>query len=129
MNLELERIHQRHYNYLMAQRKPAGWPAEAFWNLVANAHLVNQGFTTTRRPRPVKVPLRVGDLLLIDFLIVHAGMPFVPQQPSLRGHIYWTQVAGRDGESAAGQTCFLWSTYHPLFPAWRVIAHDRRRYE
>lgn len=129
MNCELERIHQLHYDYLMAQHKPAGWPDEAFWNLVASAHLVNQGFTTTRRPRPVKVPLRVGDLLLIDFLIVHAGMPFVANQPSLRGHVYWAQVAGRDGESAAGQTCFLWSTYHPLYPAWRVIAHDRRRYE
>ena len=130
MNLELERIHGLFYNHVIAHRKPAGWPDDAFWNLVANAHLEAQGFTTTRRPTPVKVPLRVGDVLLIDFMVIHAGMPFVSaQEPSLRAHLYWAQVAGRDGESASGQTCFQWSTFHPFFPGWRVLSHGRRKFE
>ena len=128
MNLELERLHQSQYDFIMT-KKPEGWSPDAFWNLVASVHLDLNGFTTSRRPTPVKVPLPVGKLLIFDFLVVHAGMPFVPNLPSLRGHLYWPQVAGRDGESAAGQTCYLWSTYHPLFPAWRIIAEDRRRFE
>ena len=91
----------------LAQSKPAGWSDNAFWNLVASVHLENEGFTSTRRPTPVKIPLRIGDLLLMDFMTVHAGMPFVPGQRSLRGHLYWAQVAGRDGESASDHTTAL----------------------
>lgn len=124
MNAELEWLHERHYAFAMT-KKPAGWPAENFWNLVANTHLRAIG---TKAPTPVKVPLPVGDLLLFDFLVVHAGMPGVRGAPSLRGHLYWAQIAGRDGERASEQTCFPWSTYHPFYPAWRVLAEDRRRF-
>lgn len=113
----------------LAQSKPAGWSDNAFWNLVASVHLENEGFTSTRRPTPVKIPLRIGDLLLMDFMTVHAGMPFVPGQRSLRGHLYWAQVAGRDGESASDHTTALWDTYHPFYPGWRVIAEHRRAFE
>lgn len=47
---------------------------------------------------------------------MHAGMPFIEGNPSLRGHMYMTPVAQRDGEVAADQTCYLWSTDHCFFP-------------
>lgn len=125
MNCELERIHALFYEYVMATKKPVGWTQEAFWNLVANTHLAAHGFA---QPTPVKVPLRVGEVVLMDFNVVHAGMPFVAGG-SLRAHVYWASVAGRDGEAASGQTCYLWSTYHPFYPGWKVLSRDRRRFE
>jgi hypothetical protein len=65
----------------------------------------------------------------MDFMTVHTGMPFVPGQRSLRGHLYWAQVAGRDGELASDHTTSLWDTYHSFYPCWRVIAEHRRAFE
>ena len=55
----------------------------------------------------------------MDFLVIHSGMPFVKDSESLRGHLYWAQVAGRDGEKASDQTTFVWSTMHKLYPRSR----------
>jgi hypothetical protein len=125
-NLELERLHDLYYEFVVAQ-KPAGWSDQAFWNLVANVHLrrLRPKYTVS----PVKVPLPVGDLLLFDFLVVHAGMPAFPRLLSLRGHLYWPRIAGRDGESPDDLTCFPWGTYHRYYPAWRVIAKGRAAFE
>ena len=57
MNLEIERI-TAFYDFVM-EKKPLGWTEEAFWNLVTTIHLENQGFASKRRPRPVKIPLKV----------------------------------------------------------------------
>lgn len=71
----------------------------------------------------------MGDLLLMDFFVIHAGMPFVPRCKSLRGHLYWAQVAGRNDEQASEHTVFVWDTTHKLYPGWRFISDDRRRFE
>ena len=71
----------------------------------------------------------MGDLLLMDFLVIHSGMPFVKESESLRGHLYWAQVAGRDGEKASDQTTFVWSTMHKLYPGWRFISEERKQFE
>ncbi len=64
----------------MISKKPAGWTKEAFWNLVAGIHLENKGFKDTKRQTPVKISLKVGDLLLMDMKVIHAGMPFTTAQ-------------------------------------------------
>ncbi len=88
-----------------------------------------QGFNTDeKRPTPVRVSLEVGSLMLMDFLVIHAGMPFTSTR-NLRGHMYWAQVAGRDGEEASDHSAFVWGTYHKLFPGWRFICVDRARFE
>ena len=81
------------------------------------------------KPTPVKIPLLVGELLLMDYMVLHAGMPFVEGEDSLRGHLYWAQVAGRDGEYASESTCFPWATYHRLYPSWRILSQGRRVYQ
>ena len=129
MNRELEELSSDFYDFVMKQPRPSVWSEAAFWNLVADLCLKMKGFHTCRKPTPVKVPLPVGKLLLMDFLVVHAGMPFVQGEASLRGHMYWAQVAGRGGESASMSTCFLWSTYHKLYPSWRILSQGRRVYE
>ena len=59
-------------------------------------YLEQKGYTDDeRRPQPVKIPLRVGEFLLMDVMTVHAGMPCVRGKRSLRCHLYWPQVAGR----------------------------------
>ena len=45
------------------------------------------------------------------------------------GHLYWAQVAGRDGEKASDQTTFVWSTMHKLYPGWRFISEERKQFE
>lgn len=126
MNLELEMISQ-FYDFVMA-KKPPHWSDTAFWNLVAGIHLENKGFSTTKRPSPVKVPLEIGHVLIFDFLVVHCGMPFT--DPNLRGHMYWPKVGERDGDSAQDYTNFIWdSGYHLFYPGWRFISQDRRRFE
>ena len=129
MNRELEELSSDFYDFVMQQPRPRQWSEAAFWNLVAGLCLKVEGFHTWRKPTPVKVPLHVGKLLLMDFLVVHAGMPFVKGEASLRGHMYWAQVAGRSGESASTSTCFLWSTYHKFYPSWRILSQGRRVYE
>jgi hypothetical protein len=71
----------------------------------------------------------VGDLLLMDFLVIHSGMPYIDKSESLRGHLYWAQVAGRDGEEASDHSAFVWGTYHKLFPGWRFICVDQARFK
>jgi hypothetical protein len=66
--------------------------------------------------------------MLMDFLVIHAGMPFTNPR-NLRGHMYWAQVAGREGDQAYDQTAFVWATQHKLFPGWRFICEDRMRFE
>lgn len=150
MNLELERIAE-FYDFIV-DMKPTDWSDEEFWNLVCTIHLRNQKFASEMRPRPVKIPLKVliywlsfcspllinlnpplspqvGDLLLMDFLVIHSGMPFVEGSKSLRGHLYWAQVAGRDGEKASDHTTFVWSTMHKLYPGWRFISEERKQFE
>jgi hypothetical protein len=148
MNLEIERIAE-FYDFIVAM-KPTDWSDEAFWNLVSTIHLRNKKFDSEMRPRPVKIPLKVliswlsfcspllikpplspqvGNLLLMDFLVVHSGMPFVEGSASLRGHLYWAQVAGRDGEKASDHTTFVWSTMHKLYPGWRFISEERKQFE
>eukprot|EP00291_Cryptomonas_curvata_P014613 CAMPEP_0172155134 /NCGR_PEP_ID=MMETSP1050-20130122/2448_1 /TAXON_ID=233186 /ORGANISM="Cryptomonas curvata, Strain CCAP979/52" /LENGTH=105 /DNA_ID=CAMNT_0012823981 /DNA_START=428 /DNA_END=741 /DNA_ORIENTATION=- len=58
MNLELEMI-SGFYDFVMT-KKPRHWSDTAFWNLVAGIHLEEKGFSTTKRPSPVKVPLEIG---------------------------------------------------------------------
>jgi len=147
MNLEIERIAEFH-DFIVA-KKPTDWRAEEFWNLVCTIHLRNKKFDSEMRPRPVKIPLKVqicwlsfcspllikplspqvGDLLLMDFLVIHSGMPFVDRSESLRGHLYWAQVANRDGEKASDHTTFVWSTHHKLYPGWRFISEERMQFE
>ena len=83
----------------------------------------------SRMPKPVKIPLDVGSLLFMDFWVIHAGMPYVAGEASLRGHMYWAQVAGRDGEAASRGTCFPWATYHKLYPSWRILVKNRWQFE
>lgn len=164
MNLELEIINEFR-PYVMTKvmllperhaaaadapwQKPEGWTDEdAFWNLVACVHLENCKYTAEYRPVPVKIPLRMGEFLLMDFMNVHAGMPFVQGQKSLRGHVYWAQVAGRcalhssacalissdvwvsrQGDSAKDHTTPVWATYHPYYPGWKIISEQRRHFE
>jgi hypothetical protein len=52
----------------------------------------------------------MGNLLLMGFLVVHSGIPFVEGSAFLRGHLYWAQVAGQDGDKASDHTTFVWST-------------------
>ena len=126
MNLEQEFILE-FYEFVMS-KKPHGWSDEAFWNLVAGVHLENNGFGSEKRPSPVKIPLEVGHVLLIDFMVVHSGMPFA--DPNLRGHLYWPKVSGRGGSSASDLTLFPWdSSTHFLYPCWRFLAEHRRQYE
>jgi hypothetical protein len=47
---------------------------------------------------------------------------------SLRGHMYWAQVAARDRKSASTSTCFPWAAYHRLYPSWRILSQGRRVY-
>jgi hypothetical protein len=126
MNLELESIYE-FYDFVVS-KKPAGWTAEAFWNLVAGIHLESKGFKDAKRPTPVKIPLKVGDLLLMDMKVLHAGMPFTTAK-NLRGHLYWAQVAGRNAERSQEYVSFLWETDHMFYPAWRFICEDRVRFE
>jgi hypothetical protein len=126
MNLELETI-SRFYHSVMT-KKPHKWSESAFWNLVAGIHLESKGFSTTKCPSPVKIPLEIGSMLLLDFLVIHCGMAFT--DPNLRGHLYWPQLGDRDGESAQDSTQFVWdSSQHLFYPGWRFISQDRRRFE
>ena len=70
--------------------------------VVAGIHLENSGFAGARRPRPVKVALAVGDMMLFDFMVVHAGMPFVKGLPSLRGHMSQSESGTAAGDGAPG---------------------------
>lgn len=129
MNHELEGLSSAFYEFVMKQPRPERWTEEAFWNLVAGLCLKEKGFDSWRKPTPVKIPLEVGKLLLMDYLVVHAGMPFVAGRASLRGHLYWAQTAARDGQRASGTTCPLWATYHKLYPSWRILSKDRRQFQ
>ena len=126
MNLELESIHE-FYDFVVSKR-PADWTEEAFWNLVAGIHLERKGFKCDKRPTPVKIPLKVGDLLLMDMKVIHAGMPFNTRR-NLRAHLYWAQVAGRHGVRAQEHTFFLWDSNHMFYPAWHFISEDRVKFE
>ena len=126
MNVELEAIYE-FYDSVVA-KTPPGWTPEAFWNLVAGIHLEKKGFMEAKLPTPVKIPLKVGDLLLMDSKTIHAGMPFQNAR-DLRGHLYWAQVADRDGMLAQDHTSFLWDTDHKFYPAWRFICHGREKFE
>jgi len=126
MNLELEFIY-KFYEFVVS-KKPAGWTNAAFWNLVAGIHLESKGFNDAKRPTPVKIPLEVGQLLLMDMLTIHAGMPFT-EKKNLRGYLYWAKVAGRNGDLSQAHTTFLWTTDHPFYPAWRFICEDRAKFE
>ena len=126
MNRELVAIFD-FWDFVMS-KKPENWSNEAFWNLVACSHLENTGFTGQRRPTPVKIPLVVGKLLLFDFMVMHAGMPFEPNTESMRGHIYWAQVSGRAGIEALSRTFWPWQNHTPFYPGWRFIADTRRQF-
>ena len=71
LNLELETINE--FREQVTSKKPANWSDDDFWNLVAGVHLENSGFTKDKLPKPVKIPLAVGDLMLFDVMTVHAG--------------------------------------------------------
>lgn len=129
MNRELEELSSDFYEFVMKQPRPEEWTEEAFWNLVAGLWLKVKGFDSWRKPTPVKIPLKVGELLLMDFLIIHAGMPYVAGSASLRGHLYWAQIASREGEKASESTCFLWATYQRLYPSWRILSKDRQKFQ
>ena len=129
MNRELEELSSAFYEFVMKQPRPDEWTELAFWNLVAGLCLKAKGFDSWRKPTPVKIPLEVGKLLLMDYMVVHAGMPFVAGRASLRGHLYWAQTAARDGETASGATCPPWATYHKLYPSWRILSKDRRQFQ
>jgi hypothetical protein len=129
MNRELDELSSDFYEFVMKQPRPEEWTEEAFWNLAAGLCLTESGFETWRKQEPVKIPLKVGELLLMDFLVVHAGMPYVDGSASLRGHLYWAQIASRDGETASGSTCFPWATYHKLYPSWRILSKDRKKFQ
>jgi hypothetical protein len=126
MNLELESIHE-FYDFVVSKR-PEDWTKEAFWNLVAGIHLKRKGFKGDKRPTPVKIPLKVGDLLLMDMKVIHAGMHFTKRR-NLRAHLYWAQVAGRHGVRAQEHTFFLWESHHMFYPAWHFISEDRMKFE
>ena len=109
------------------RHKPAEWSDDAFWNLVAYVHLQNTGFEKEgRSPTPVKIHLEVGKLLLFDFMVVHSGMPYVKGAESLRGHMYWAQVADRQGAYAHLNTVYPWT--HDFFPCWKLIEETRKRF-
>jgi hypothetical protein len=109
------------------RHKPAEWSDDAFWNLVAYVHLQNTGFEKEgRSPTPVKIHLEVGKLLLFDFMVVHSGMPYVKGAESLRGHMYWAQVADRQGAYAHLNTVYPWM--HDFFPCWKLIEETRKRF-
>lgn len=129
MNRELDELSSEFYDFVKQQPRPREWTEAAFWNLVAGLCLKAKGFASWRKPTPVKIPLPVGELLLMDYMVLHAGMPFVEGQDSLRGHLYWAQVAGREGEYASESTCFPWATYHRLYPSWRILSQGRRVYQ
>ena len=95
---------------------------------MAGVHLAgeNMGFAGEKRPTPVKIPLKVADLLVFDFKVIHAGMPAVPGSKSMRGHIYWAQTARRDGYRPEATTILPWDTNFAWYPGWAFIAETRR---
>jgi hypothetical protein len=95
---------------------------------VAGIHLRNKGFKDAKRLTPVKISLKVGDLLLMDMKVIHAGMLFTTGQ-NLRGHLYWAQVAGRDDRPEQEHMYFLWETKHKFYPAWHFIFKERKKFE
>ena len=76
MNLEIERI-AAFYDFIMTQKPPNHWSDEAFWNLFSTIHLQNQGFASGRRPRPVKIPLKVRIPLLFIFITFYLLIPIL----------------------------------------------------
>ena len=126
MNLELESIWK--FRDSVMSNTPADWSEDAFWNLVAAVHLRNMGFAGDKRPTPVKIPLEVGKLLLFDFRVIHAGMPYVAKLESMRGHMYWAQSDSRGLDTASDHTFFPWVTSQPFYPGWEFIADTRSRF-
>jgi hypothetical protein len=76
----------------------------------------------------VKIPLEVGDLLLMDMKVIHAGMLFTTVR-NLQAHLYWAQMAGRNDEQAQEHMFFLWDSNHMFYPAWRFISKDQQKFE
>ncbi len=89
MNLELDSI-CNFYDFVVS-KKPAGWTAGAFWSLVADIHFESKVFKDPKRQTPVKIPLKVGDLLLMVMQVI----------------LVWAQVAGRNAEGVKSTRFFF----------------------